>query len=111
VNRLQCFLFLIVPLCAFAQGTFIYDQQSSTDESPPSPQSGANMNLIPPPWGQSFTPSFAGVDFIRLKLNNEVPGARPGATIYLNIRADSIMGTILSRGRNKVSPLFRVRFS
>jgi hypothetical protein len=51
----------------FGQGTMVFDQQSSTDEYIPSYGDGTVMLQIFSPWGQSFTPSLTGVDFIRLK--------------------------------------------
>jgi hypothetical protein len=78
-----------------AQATFIYDQQSSADEFIPYFGGGPTMQQIPTPWGQSFTPALSGVDFIRLKLDDDRPGNGIGATIYLNLRSDSMTGTIL----------------
>ena len=53
------------------------------------------MQQVPTPWGQSFTPALSGVDFIRLKLADDRPGNGIGATVYLNLRSDSITGPIL----------------
>jgi hypothetical protein len=79
---------------AFAQGTFLYDQQSSTNEAPLAYGSGSEIHSILPSTGQSFTPSFSELNFIRLKFadGGVTP---PGATISLNLRSDSITGTIL----------------
>ena len=78
-----------------AQATFIYDQQSSTDEYIPGFGDGPTMQQIPSPWGQSFTPALFGVDFIRLKLDDANPLIGAGATMYINLRSGSITGTIL----------------
>ena len=67
----------------------LWDQQSSTDESlvpfgtqlPGSPDSGD---------GQSFTPTLSSVGFVRLFFS----GAG-GATVYVNLRAGSILGPII----------------
>jgi hypothetical protein len=53
------------------------------------------MQQLSPPWGQSFTPSLAGVDFIRLQLNDGQPGAGIGASVHVNLRSTSITGPIL----------------
>jgi hypothetical protein len=81
--------------CAHSQGTFVYDQQSSTDEFVPQYGSGGVMQQIQPPWGQSFTPSLFGVDFIRLKMDDGNLNDAAGASIYINLRANSISGPIL----------------
>jgi hypothetical protein len=79
----------------FAQGPFVYDQQSSTDETPyPMITWGFIQQL--PPVGQSFTPIFSAVDFIRLKLYDNTAGNGVGATLFVNLRSGSITGSILS---------------
>src|SRR6266567_12350 len=76
----------------FAQGTFVYDQQSSTESFP-----GEANALIQPdgPVGQSFTPSLTAVGFIRLDLFDWNNNNGKGATVFVNLRANSIGGTIL----------------
>ena len=76
-----------------AQGTFIYDQQSSDENVPGEAAAGIQVNE---PVGQSFTPSLSTVGFIRLQLFDINPGNSLGATLYVNLRADSITGTILA---------------
>lgn len=73
------------------QGTFVYDQQSS-DES----QLGGGAASIQPnqPLGQSFAPTLSSVGFIRLYLSDDAFN-NLGATVYVNLRANSITGTIL----------------
>jgi hypothetical protein len=86
----------MIAFAGYGQGTLIYDQQSSTDEYIPAyGESGVTMQQIAKPWGQSFTPSLSGIDFIRLKLDDNTPGDGGGAAIYVNLRSDSISGTIL----------------
>lgn len=88
MTRLVVILLLSARACV-GQGTFVFDQQSSTDESlvpfgvqlPGNPNSGD---------GQSFTPSLSSVGFIRLFFS----GAG-GATVYVNLRSDSILGPII----------------
>jgi hypothetical protein len=83
------------PLGARCQGTFVYDQQSSTDETP-FPGTGGQMNHLQAPWGQSFTPALPLIDFIRLKFADAVPGGALGATVYVNLHLGSIVGPILA---------------
>jgi PEP-CTERM motif-containing protein len=78
-----------------AQSTFIYDQQSSTDESPLPYGAGAHIQQLTP-YGQSFTPNLPAVGFIRLNLNDNNPNNGQGVTLYLNLRANSISGTVLA---------------
>lgn len=89
-------LAVIVAYAAQGQGTFIYDQQSSTDESPWPYGAGGTIQQIPAPFGQSFTPAFPAIDFVRLKLNDPNPNNALGATLYLNLRTNSVSGPILS---------------
>ena len=82
-------VFLASALPAKGQGSFVFDQQSSTDEMPivggiqlpGSPSSGD---------GQSFTPSLTSVGFVRLLFSGG-----GGATVYVNLRSDSILGPII----------------
>jgi hypothetical protein len=76
---------------AFAQGTFIYDQQSS-DESF---ISGGVPIQTSQPLGQSFTPSFASINFIRLYLGDLAPANGLGATVLVHLRTNSVSGPIL----------------
>ena len=89
----QTALLTLIPLSTVAQGTFVYDQQSSTESRP-----GESFARIQPdaPLGQSFTPSLTTVGFIRLDLYDDVNHNGKGATIYVNLRANSITGPILS---------------
>ncbi|HEV2211612.1 MAG TPA: hypothetical protein VG167_22830 [Verrucomicrobiae bacterium] len=78
-------------LCAKAQGTFIYDQQSSTVSNAP-----ATIMLEYVPGygaGQSFTPTLSSVSFIRLWL---IPaGPSQGGLISCALRSGSINGPII----------------
>jgi hypothetical protein len=77
---------------AFAQGTFLYDQQSSNEGVP---GEGAADIQTSQPLGQSFIPLFSGIDFVRLRIIRNFFGTA-GASIAVNLRATSITGTILS---------------
>jgi hypothetical protein len=85
---------MLVAFAAFGQGTFVFDQQSNTDETPPRYGSGVPIQTFAP-YGQSVTPSLQAVGFIQLKLNDGSPGDGRGATLYVNLRTDSIADPIL----------------
>ena len=85
---------LLTAFVARGQG-FTYDQQSSVDETAWPYGAGAPIQLLSP-YGQSFTPNLTSVNFIRLNLNDNNPGNALGATLYLNLRADSISGAVLA---------------
>jgi hypothetical protein len=87
-------------LSAYAQGTLIYDQQSSDKTWP----SIYRMNIQSgQPLGQSFVPSLSSIDFIQLYVVNSLspvgPGPRtrttPDATVYVNLWAGSIGDGVL----------------
>ena len=97
-NALQALL-LCLPICAYAQGTFVYDQQSVTNDA----VSGEGAPGIQPaqPMGQSFTPALDSIGFIRLWTGDSAFNGL-GAILYVNLRSDSITGQILS----STSPVF-----
>ena len=82
-----CLLLEVVP--ASAQVSFIYDQQSSTNNT---------ANLVPTAnfslgssIGQSFTPSLASIDFVRLRFYNSGGSQQPASgTIHVNLWSGSI---------------------
>ena len=88
---------------ARAQVTFIYDQQSSTNNT-------ANLvtldtfplgNNI----GQSFTPALASIDFVRLRFYNSGGSQQPASgTIHVNLWSGSI--SICCWWQRLASPLF-----
>jgi hypothetical protein len=84
-------LLLCLPICALAQGTFVYDQQSATEATAQEGGVDIQPNL---PLGQSFTPSLFGVGFVRVYLFGAVSGTS-SANFSVNLRADSISGSIL----------------
>ena len=89
-------LTLLTGLSASAQGTLTYDQQSSTDETPPTFGAGSLVPVNPGTGtGQSFTPSLSSVGFIRLMLDDADPTDGAGATVYINLRSGSILGPII----------------
>src|SRR5688572_19543107 len=76
---------------ASAQGTYVYDQQSSTEAYL---GEAAVVIQSSQPIGQSFTPSLSGVGFIRLYLVDATANGL-GATVFLNLRTESITGPVL----------------
>ena len=93
---------LSVKQSALAQGViYIYDQQSSTNEVQGA-AGGGNRIQGNGPFGQSFTPSLSAVGFIRLNLQDLNANNGLGATLYVNLRENSITGNVLSAS----SPVF-----
>ena len=86
---------------AWGQGTFVYDQQSADENNPEG--SGTGIQSIQP-MGQSFTPTLSSMDFIRLYLYDGNPGNLLGATVYLNLRTDSIAGPVLATSDSVTMP-------
>jgi hypothetical protein len=86
-------LLLFMAIGANGQGVFIYDQQSADENADAEEILVLQLNR---PMGQSFTPTLSSVGFVRLLLADAgPPGNGLGATVYVNIRVDSIMGPIL----------------
>jgi hypothetical protein len=83
---------LLLALQSRAQGTFVYDQQSS-DESFIA-GTGIGIQTFSP-MGQSFTPALPTIGFARFYMGDANFGNSLGATVYLNLRANSITGPIL----------------
>jgi hypothetical protein len=84
---------LLLAICAHAQGTFVYDQQSVVDDF--TFAEGVQTIQSAQPIGQSFTPSLNTVGFIRVLLIDRTANA-VGATAYINLRSGSITGPILA---------------
>jgi hypothetical protein len=82
---------MLSALAACGQGTFIYDQSSATNRS----FSGDLAFQQEQPAGQSFIPSLSSIGFVQMEFVGG-PQQLGGATVYLNLRADSISGPILS---------------
>src|SRR5207244_12889676 len=78
---------------AGAQGTLVYDQQSADESS--LMEGGANIQPSEP-IGQSFTPALSSIGFIRLFVYDIQLGNNIGATVYINLRTNSVSGPILA---------------
>ncbi|MBI3880603.1 MAG: PEP-CTERM sorting domain-containing protein [Verrucomicrobia bacterium] len=97
-------LIQIMSFLSLAKGqvTFVYDQQSSSDETP----FGGNSTIqtFPNPYGQSFIPSLNAIDFIKLQFSDAQPSNAVGATLYVNLRENSIGGIILGSSTPNALP-------
>jgi PEP-CTERM motif len=82
-------LVLILSQSVRAQGNFQYDQQSADEAQ--YQEGGLALGLQP--LGQSFQPTLNAVDFIRIYVYG---GALGDGTLLINLRSDSIAGTILA---------------
>ncbi len=87
---------LLLSACGcVGQGTFVFDQQSSTLEGHPPYASGANIQNLIAPWGQSFTPGLSSIDFIRLTFDDGDINDGLGATLLINLHSDSMSGPVI----------------
>lgn len=77
---------------AHAQGTLVFDQESSNDEVSPF---GSVRIQFYSSLGQSFTPSLSTVGFVQLRQFDITPGNFLGATLVVNLRSTAINGPIL----------------
>jgi len=76
---------------ARAQGTLVFDQQSSTIES------GLEVGLRfqgSQPFAQSFVPTLSSIGFVRLFMFPGGPESQ-NATVYVNVLSDSVTGPTL----------------
>src|SRR5258708_5181270 len=75
------------------QGTmFVYDQQSATNRTIGPFGAAIEVNQ---PMGQAFTPSLSGIAFVQIEFLDVHPTNGLGATVFVNLLADSITGTVL----------------
>ena len=93
--------FLIVS-SAHGQGTFVYDQQSITNDSVGGESSPAFQ--LNEPLGQSFTPSLSGIGFVRMIVFDARPNNGAGAILSVNLRQDSLTGLVLASATPVVLP-------
>lgn len=88
--------FLLATLSSHGQGTtFLYDQQSSTNEASLGYGGTTVFQTLLPNTGQSFTPTLSAIDFVRLKIADGDPNDGLGSTWFLNLRSTGITGPIL----------------
>jgi hypothetical protein len=77
---------------ALGQGTFLCDQQSADEAG--IIEGGARIQSNAP-FGQSFTPTLYSIGFVRLFLYDAAFGNTSSGTLSINLRGDSIAGTLL----------------
>ena len=82
--------FLLTTWFARGQGIVVYDQQSTNLI-----EGAAGLYNSFQPMGQSFTPLLSSVGFVSLDLYDGDPLHVLGGTVYVNLRSNSITGTIL----------------
>jgi hypothetical protein len=78
---------------ASAQGTLVYDQQSTGLVE-------GSIGLNQTPIGQSFTPTLDSIDFLNIQLAT----GTFASTIAVNLRSDSITGAILGTSMSVTVP-------
>ncbi len=103
-TELLAALLSLSAICAHGQGTFIYDQQDSTVEGSFPIGSFHSLQSMTSPWGQSFTPSLSGVDFIRLELVDGTLADGLGAAVYLELASGSIAGPTIGATTSVAMP-------
>jgi len=86
------FTLLSVAFASHGQGSFLYDQQSATSQNV---GGGGAPIQEDQPMGQSFTPTLTSVGFVQFEFLDFHLANGTGATVYVNLRAGSINGTIL----------------
>jgi len=84
-----------LPVLMPAQGTLIFDQQSSVVEDVFQNGTGVTIQQFTQ-YGQSFTPSLSAIDFVRLNLNDRNPNNSLGASLYINLRANTFSGPVVA---------------
>jgi hypothetical protein len=87
-------LALTLQRSTFAQGNFLYDQQSANESTGGGASGDIQSNQ---PIGQSFSPSLSAVGFIRLFMYDFHPGDGLGATVSVNLRSSSMSGTVIAQ--------------
>ena len=80
---------------AWGQGTYIYDQQTTTGDVAPYYGAGAPIGFWRSPWGQSFTPSLDTVGFIAIPMDDDT-GGFGGATVWVDLLSGSISGPVIA---------------
>jgi PEP-CTERM motif len=92
--KIYVWLIVFTAVIARGQGTFIYDQQSAMSQANSGVGGGAPIQEDQP-MGQSFTPSLSSVGFVQLEFLDFSPRNELGATVYVNLLADSITGPVI----------------
>src|SRR5690349_4979631 len=87
----------LVALTLLGQGTLtpLIDQQSAPD--------AGNSSGMMPGVGQSFTPAFSSIDFVQMVIYVGVATPVTNASIFINLRSDSIGGPVI--GTTALTPV------
>jgi hypothetical protein len=88
---------------SWGQSTFVYDQQSADETTSGDYEAISGIQSLEP-IGQSFTPTFSSVGFIRLAVGDNSPGNGLGATMDVLLRSDSITGSIMGTSDSVTMP-------
>jgi len=87
--------FLLAASLAWGQGTYVYDQQTTTGDGAPGYGAGRYIGFWRAPWGQSFTPSLDTVGFIAIPMD-DYTGGFGGATVWVDLLSGSISGPVIA---------------
>jgi hypothetical protein len=96
MKKLLITMLLLTMRAAYGQGTLIVDQESTNLIE------GGAILQTGQPLGQSFTPTFSSIGFVTLDLNDAGDLTQLGATVYINLRSNSITGPVL----DSTTPVF-----
>jgi hypothetical protein len=85
ILNLTAAIFIAASLQAHAQGTLVYDQQSTNVPVSPFNNYVDGLYIQTAPLTQSFTPSLSAIGFVQFEFE-DVPGnGNNGATVYVNL--------------------------
>jgi hypothetical protein len=90
--------FLLAASLAWGQGTYVYDQQTTTGDVAPYYGAGRSIDFFDTfksPWGQSFTPSLDTVGFIAIPMD-DYTGGFGSATVWVNLMSGSVSGPVIA---------------
>jgi hypothetical protein len=90
--------FLLAASLAWGQGTYVYDQQTTTGDVAPYYGAGRPIDffdVFKSPWGQSFTPSLDTVGFIAIPMD-DYTGGFGSATVWVNLMSGSVTGPVIA---------------
>ena len=77
--------FIAASFQTHAQGTLVYDQQSTNPIVPRGHVGVDGLDIQPDPLTQSFIPTLSAIDFVQLEFQDITSNGNNGATVYVNI--------------------------
>ena len=79
---------------AYAQGTLLFDQHSSTNYTG---ETVGSAPITDQPLGQSFTPAFSSIDFVRLRfsITGSPSDSSANGTVFINLWSGGISNGVL----------------